>query len=82
MYNRAAWMSKLSVETPFWFYFNDDGWNQSERLQSRLRAIPEFERERVDSKIAIALHPMLDAPIDDVAKNLMSQVLRVMDINV
>lgn len=74
LYNRTAWMSKTSLETPFWFYFNDDEWNQSETLQSRLRTIPEFEREVIDSKIVIALRPMLDAPIDDVANSMMNQI--------
>ena len=80
MYNRTAWMSKTSVETPFWFYFNDDEWNQTETLQGKLRAIPDFEREMIDSRIVVALRPMLDAPIDDVANNLMKQILKIMDI--
>ena len=80
LYNRTAWTSKSSLETPFWFYFNDDDWNQSEALQGRLRAIPEYEREMVDSKIVVALRPMLDAPLDDVANNMMNQILRVMDV--
>lgn len=80
MYNRTAWMSKTSVETPFWFYFNDDEWNQTEALQGRLRAIPEYERETLDSRIVIALRPLMDAPIDDVANNMMNQILKFMDI--
>ena len=80
MYNRTAWTSKTSVETPFWFYFNDEEWNQSEGLQNRLRAIPDLEREMFDSKIAIALHPAFDAPLDDVAADMMKQILSVMDI--
>ncbi len=58
--------------------FNDDEWNQSETLQSRLRTIPEFEREVIDSKIVIALRPMLDASIDDVANSMMNQIFRIM----
>ena len=80
LYNRSAWTSKTSLETPFWFYFNDDEWNQSEALQGRLRAIPEYEREMIDSRIVVALRPMLDAPIDDVANDMMNQILRVMGI--
>ena len=81
MYNRSAWTSKSSLETPFWFYYNDDdGWKQSESLRNKLRAIPEFERDIFDSRIIVALRPALDAPIDEVANDMMEQMLRIMDI--
>lgn len=78
LYNRSLWMNKTSVETPFWFYFTDFGWKQSETLLNKLRAIPEIERDSIDSKVTIALHPILDAPIDDVVHDLMDQILRIM----
>ncbi|SEQ09008.1 PD-(D/E)XK nuclease superfamily protein [Lachnospiraceae bacterium RM5] len=82
IYNRNAWMSKTSMETPFWFYFNDDKWEQSEVLQKKLRAIPEYEREMIGSRIVIALRPALDATIDDVVNDMMSQMLKIMEIKV
>ena len=80
IYNRTAWMSKSSVETPFWFYYNDEDWKQSEVLKSKLRALPELEREMFDSTIAVALHPMLDASLDEVANDMMKQIFSIMGI--
>lgn len=79
LYNRTAWMDKTSVETPFWFYFNDDEWKQSEFLQKRLRAIPEFEHQEIDGKISVALHTPTDVLLDEVANNMMQQILCFME---
>ncbi len=80
MYNRKAWMSNTSVDTPFWVGFNDDKWKQSEDLKNKLRAIPEIERVELDSKIVVALHPLLNASLDEVAIDMMNQVLRIIGL--
>ena len=72
-------MDKTSVETPFWFYFNDDEWKQSEFLQKRLRTIPEFERQEIDGKISVALHTPTDVLLDEVANNMMQQIICFME---
>ena len=76
IYNRTAWMHTNTVETPFWFYINDDGWNQSDDLKARMRAVPEYEREVFDNTIACALYPKLDAQLDEIASDMMGQILR------
>jgi len=75
-YNRNAWMDVSREDTPFWFYFADDGWNQSKELKIKLRGLPESERDIVDNKYALALHPLYHATLDEVVDDLMDQVLK------
>ena len=82
LYNRAAWIKTTSVETPFWFYINEN-WKPSEKVEEKLRTIPEYEREMInDTKAikAIALHAPVDALLDEIASDMMGQVLRVLDL--
>ena len=68
-------MNKTSAETPFWFYLDDDDWKQSDALKGKLKAIPEYEREVFNYDIGIALYALTDSPLDDVAANVMDQIL-------
>ena len=34
MYNRFVWMKNSTEDTPFWFYFTDGNWKQSNELRS------------------------------------------------
>lgn len=77
IYSRSAWMNKTSVETPFWFYFNDTGWKQSDSLKAKLRAIPENERGIFDNTIGIALYALTDSTLDEIAVDMMNQVLNI-----
>lgn len=79
IYSRTAWMNKTTSETPFWFYIDDEGWKQSEKMKAKICAIPEYEREMFDSTIGIALHPLLDSQIDEIAANMMNQILRFIE---
>ncbi|MBR3362034.1 MAG: hypothetical protein IKG39_11905 [Lachnospiraceae bacterium] len=79
IYNRTAWMHTNTIETPFWFYICDDGWNQSDTLKAKMRAIPEYEREIFDNTIGLALHPLLDAQLDEIANDMMNQILRFLN---
>ena len=80
IYNRTAWINNSSVETPFWFYINDGEWKQSDALKSKLNFIPEYERDIYDNRIIIALKALLDSPLDDVANDMMSQILRTINV--
>ena len=75
IYNRNAWMNPTSVETPFWFYVDDDGWRQSDYIKGKFRAIPEYEKITYDNNVAIALHPLLDSTLDEIASDMMKQIL-------
>ena len=80
MYNRTAWISNTSQETPFWFYVDDDGWNQSDALKKKLAGIKEYEKETIGNSVAIALHPLLNVPLDDIAEDMMSQILEYIEM--
>ena len=77
IYNRNAWMDVSRDDTPFWFYFADDGWKQSDELRNKLRNIPESQKTLIDidNKVCIALHPQLHATLDEVVDNLMKQIM-------
>jgi len=78
IYDRSAWMDPRSAETPFWFYFNDNEWKQTEELKKKLKAIPEYERSMFGNTIGIALHPLMDSQLDEIAVDLMNQILNAM----
>ena len=75
IYNRPAWIHANTAETPFWFYICDDGWNQSDALKAKMRVIPEYEREMFDNTVACALYPKLDVQLDEIANDMMNQIL-------
>ena len=78
IYSRSAWMSNTTEDTPFWFYFTDitdKDWKQSGELRSKLRCIPDSEKFKVDNVIAIALHPLFHATLDEITDDMMKQVL-------
>ncbi len=75
IYSRREWVSNTYCETPFWFYINDNGWKQSKEMQQKLSCIKEIEKEQIDSNIGFALHPALNVPLDDVAEDMMNQIL-------
>lgn len=74
MYSRAAWINNTSFETPFWFSICDDEWKQSKGLLEKLNTIKEIEKHSSDN-IYLALHPALNVPLDDVAEDMMNQII-------
>lgn len=77
IYNRNAWMDISREDTPFWFYFADDGWKQSDELRNKLNIVPESQRTLIDidNKICLALHPLFHETLDEVVDDLLKQIL-------
>ena len=73
-------MNTSLEDTPFWFNYADEDWNQSKELRSKFRSIPDSEKDIVDNKTSIALNPLYHATIDEVVEDMMNQILRYMDI--
>jgi len=71
IYDRKLWMDSKTVETPFWFLVEDDGWKQTDALRDKLRSIPEYERASYGNAIVVALHPLMDAQMDEVTADMM-----------
>ena len=72
---KSDFMNKSKEDTPFWFYFADEEWKQNEVMKNVLRGIPDSEKDSIDNKDALALHPMLHATLDEVADDMMQQIL-------
>lgn len=68
-------MVEFKISFLVWFYFNDNEWKQTDDLKKKLSAIPEYERSMFGNTIGIALHPMLDSQLDEIAVDLMNQIL-------
>ncbi len=79
IYNRVAWMNTSLEDTPFWFYFADDNWNQDKEFKNQFRSLPDSEKDTIDNKIALALHPLCHATLDEVAEDMMNQILRFIE---
>ena len=79
IYNRYAWMDNSREDTPFWFYLADDEWNQSKEQKNKLMGVPEYKRDIIDNKVAIALLPLYHATLDEVVDDLMRQILEYID---
>ena len=43
-------------------------------MKEKLKAIPEYERDMYANNIIIALHALLNSPLDDIANDLMDQI--------
>lgn len=80
LYNRFAWMNTSLEDTPFWFYFTDDNWNQSNELKNRFRSIQDSDKDTIDNKVSLALHPLCHATLDEVVEDMMNQILKHMEI--
>ena len=74
MYSRGAWINNTSSETPFWFSVSDDGGKQSKELLEKLNSVKEIEKHLSDH-VYLALHPALNVPLDDVAEDMMNQIV-------
>ena len=68
-------MVEFKISFLVWFYFNDNEWKQTDDLKKKLSAITEYERSMFGNTIGIALHPMLDSQLDEIAVDLMNQIL-------
>lgn len=75
IYNRNTWMNTSKEDTPFWFYFANEDWKQSAEIKNTLRLMPESEKDIIDNKITLALHPLLHATLDEIVNNMMLQIL-------
>ncbi len=81
LYNRPAWISPSSAETPFWCYFKDSKWNLTEEMEAKLKAIPERERERPDKySIYLPLYAPTDVGLDEVAEGMLKQIIKYLEL--
>ncbi len=79
-YNRDLWENPSTCETPFWVsvrYAKD--WSQDEDIRQAFRHIPESEKENLWGLLYLALHPLLNGTLDEVVRDMKSQIMRYID---
>ena len=76
VYDELLWMSNSSKETPFWLLMLDENKNQSDDIMAVLEKLPEFEvDDSVYNGVYIALEPLANATLDEVAEHLAKQIM-------
>ena len=80
IYSRTLWMRNSSEETPFWFYVEDDGWHQTDDLKLFLNSFPNKKKETLNDVITLALIPPLYATLDEIAEDMMKQILECFEM--
>ena len=95
IYDRFIWMDSTYEDTPFWFYIADNNWKQSDELKKQLKSLSDPNKYSMkytykyvpsalyDAKLGafflFALHPKVDATLDEVTEDLMNQILSRID---
>lgn len=74
-YDRKLWQSTNTVETPFWFTIRDSKWKQDDSMKKYLNSINEMEKDFFWDAVFVALHPLTNSTLDEVAKDLKNQIL-------
>jgi len=75
-YDELMWMSEHSAETPFWLAIKDKDGYQTDEIYAKLALMPELQVEdRVWTMHYIALEPLTNATLDEVASDLKMRIL-------
>ena len=74
-YDRNLWLRKDSAETPFWIAITAGNWYQPVEFHKAFSRYPDYERQTEYNAVYLALHAKTNATLDEVAKDLMNQVL-------
>jgi len=75
VYDELLWMADSSKETPFWLLIMDEDKKQSENLLSLFNSLPELDVEdTIYYNAYIALEPLVNATLDEVAEHLVKQI--------
>lgn len=76
-YDENLWMNLDSKETPFWLLIKSNDGGQDKKIMKLLQSLPEnLIDDGVWNLTYIALEPMTNATLDDVAENLQKQVYK------
>lgn len=74
-YDRVAWANPGNVDTPFWFALRADDWKQTQEILNYLQRYPETEKSSFWNMVFLAIHPLTNATLDEVALDLKRQIL-------
>lgn len=77
-YDRAFW-SKSVAEAPFWLRISDSDWKQTDEINHLLDTVVSSEKESDGSNTYIALHPLTDVPLDDIAEDIVRKIINFIE---
>lgn len=79
-YDERMWICSDSKETPFWLAIKNNDGAQTPEIISKLNALPDLDTEdSVWTMVYIALEPIVNVPLDDVAENLKEQIFQYIE---
>ena len=73
-YDRSSW-KKSQAESPFWIAIRDLEWKQPTSFDVLFNSIPNKEKSTLDGYVSIALHPLVNVPLDDIVDDMVKQIL-------
>ena len=77
-YDRNMWKSSSSVETPFWISFRNCEWEQTTDILKKYSYFDENKKENILWGMQwIALEPLMNATLDEVAEDMKNQILEI-----
>ena len=79
-YNRDLWANPSTCETPFWVSIRSrKDWGQENYIRDAFKRVPESEKENLWGLLYLALHPLLNATLDEVVRDMKEQIMRYID---
>lgn len=75
-YDRRLWRSAGSEETPFWVEIMDNDFKQPTEYRQAFNRYPESKKENLNDGVALALIAPANAVLDEVAEELVKQILQ------
>lgn len=74
-YDREMWKRAGSIETPFWVSVRNKEWKETEEIMNVLNSIDERFKDKTWYATFVALEPLMNATMQEVAEDLKKQVL-------
>ncbi len=74
-YDRSVWERSPS-ESPFWLFLRDAAWKQPKEYSDYFKSIPDNQKDNTYGYVALSLHPLTDVPLDDIADDMASRILK------
>lgn len=79
-YDRDLWTNPYTCETPFWVAIREGSdWKQHDYILRAFKRFPEAEKESMWGLTYLALHPMLNGALDEIVRDMKSQIMRYID---
>ena len=79
-YDRDLWANPSTCETPFWVAIREGSdWKQHDYILRAFKRFPAADKESMWNMTYLALHPLLNGTLDEVVRDMKSQIMRYID---